>query len=63
MLSRHKCREKNPEMKLNQELEIKSIQRPSLIGQFCLKLKEFTNYFEDLKGEKINPLVHRKEGI
>lgn len=50
-------------MKLNQGLEIKSIQRPSLIGQFCLKLKEFTNYFEDLKGEKINPLVHRKEGI
>ena len=47
-LSRHKYREKSPEMKLNQELEIKSIQRPSLIRQFYLNLKEFTNYFEDL---------------
>lgn len=48
MLSRRKCREKSPEMELKQELEIKSIQRPSLNGQFCLNLKEFTNYFEDL---------------
>ena len=48
MLSRHKCREKSQEMEVNQELEIKSIHRPSLNGQFCLNLKDFTNYFEDL---------------
>ena len=48
MLNRHKCREKSQEMELNQELEIKSIHRPSLNGQFCLNLKDFTNYFEDL---------------